>query len=378
MSNFLTGSLLRKLREESNYSLQDIANYLGVSKPAVSKWENGYDIKTENLYSLAKLYGVKFSELYEGKLDSEPNDQYWQRNYDLSNYEINEEITSKNIDDVKNLFEHIKLVRDKFIELLPKWANNQLSIDEQEQFKLIKQYFCFDSNYYAYKEEGPGHIIIGTSDQNEMKFVSKVLKEMKPLSKKTQRWELEKIYNFTFDYHENLIHDSRNLKALEYMLSSFNQIEKDSILYANIHIKEEVEDDLYSLFGGTKKTKKTVERDRTVDEIESLPCIKAMLDSGANMLYKYHSNNNGWDDEAFEFADGKKVQIDTRIHEKHRFSNFAGQTYIPLLQKWKSYSYEQYLEFIDHKETERLNDIVNLRDKNPLEYFKKLVERGYK
>lgn len=339
MSNFLTGSLLRKLREESNYSLQDIANYLGVSKPAVSKWENGYDIKTENLYSLAKLYGVKFSELYEGKLDSEPNDQYWQRNYDLSNYEINEEITSKNIDDVKNLFEHIKLVRDKFIELLPKWANNQLSIDEQEQFKLIKQYFCFDSNYFAYKEEGPGHIIIGTSDQNEMKFVSKVLKEMKPLSKKTQRWELEKIYNFTFDYHENLIHDSRNLKALEYMLSSFTQIEKDGILYANIHIKEEVEDDLYSLFGDTKKTTKTIERDRTVDEIESLPCIKAMLDSGANMLYQYHSNNNGWDDEAFEFADGKKVQIDTRIYEKHRFSNFAGQTYIPLLQNWKSYSY---------------------------------------
>ena len=211
-----------------------------------------------------------------------------------------------------------------------------------------------------------------------MNFVSKVLKEMKPLSKKAQRWELEKIYNFTFDYRENLIHDSRNLKALEYMLSSFNQIEKDSILYANIHIKEEVEDDLYSLFGGTKKTKKTVERDRTVDEIESLPFIKAMLDSGANMLYQYHSNNNGWEDEAFEFADGKKVQIDTTIYDKYRFSNFADQTYIPLLQNWKLYSYEQYLEFIDHKETERLNDIVNLRDKNPLEYFKKLVERGYK
>ena len=376
MSNFLTGSLLRKLREESNYSLQDIANYLGVSKPAVSKWENGYDIKTENLYSLAKLYGVKFSELYEGKLDSEPNDQYWQRNYDLSNYEINEEITSKNIDDVKNLFEHIKLIRDRFIELLPKWSNNQLSIDEQEQFKLIKKYFSFDSNYYVYKEEVPGHIIIGTSEQNEMKFVSKILKEIKTLSKKAQRWELEKIYNFTYDYHENLIHDSRNLKALEYMLSSFNQIEKDIILYANIHIKEEVEDDLF--FGGSRKATKMVERDRTVDEIESLPFIKTMLDSGANMLYQYHSNNNEWDDEAFEFADGKKVQIDTTIYDKYRFSNFAGQTYIPLLQNWKLYSYEQYLEFIDHKETERLNDIVNLRDKNPLEYYKKLVERGYK
>lgn len=71
-----------------------------------------------------------------------------------------------------------------------------------------------------------------------------------------------KNYNFTFDYRENLIHDSRNLKALEYMLSSFNQIEKDSILYANIHIKEEVEDDLYSLFGGTTK--------RQLKEIEPL------------------------------------------------------------------------------------------------------------
>ena len=372
MSNFLTGLLLRKLREESNYSLQDIANYLGVSKPAVRKWENGYDIKTENLYSLARLYGVTFSELYEGKLDSEPNNQYWQRNYDLSNYEINEEITSKNIDDVRNLFEHIKLVKDKFIELLPKWANNQLSIDEQEQFKLIKKYFNFDSNYYAYKKEGTSHII-----HTEMEFVSKVLKEIRPLSKKAQRWELEKIYNFIYDYKENLIHESRNLKALEYMISSFTQIEKDSLLYANIHIKEEVEDELYS-FGSSRKITNMVERDRTVDEIENLPFIKTMLDSGANMLYQYHSNNNGWDDEAFEFADGKKVQVDTTIYDKYMFNNIAGQKYIPILKNWKLYSYEQYIEFIDHKETDRLNDIVNLRDKNPFEYYKRLVERGYK
>ena len=377
MSNFLTGSLLRKLREESNYSLQDIANYLGVSKPAVSKWENGYDIKTENLYSLARLYGVTFSELYEGKLDSEPNNQYWQRNYDLSNYEINEEITSKNIDDVRNLFEHIKLVKDKFIELLPKWANNQLSIDEQEQFKLIKKYFNFDSNYYAYKKEGTSHIIIGIAEHTEMEFVSKVLKEIRPLSKKAQRWELEKIYNFIYDYNENLIRESRNLKALEYMISTFTQIEKDSLLYANIHIKEEVEDNLYS-FGSSRKTTNMVERDRTVDEIENLPFIKTMLDSGANMLYQYHSNNNGWDDEAFEFADGKKVQVDTTIYDKYMFINIAGQKYIPILKNWKLYSYEQYIEFIDHKETDRLNDIVNLRDKNPFEYYKRLVERGYK
>lgn len=43
--------------------------------------------------------------------------------------------------DVKNLFEHIKLVRDKFIELLPKWANNQLLlILNYLVFKLFKIY----------------------------------------------------------------------------------------------------------------------------------------------------------------------------------------------------------------------------------------------
>ena len=161
------------------------------------------------------------------------------------------------------------------------------------------------------------------------------------------------------------------------MISTFTQIEKDSLLYANIHIKEEVEDNLYS-FGSSRKTTKMVERDRTVDEIENLPFIKTMLDSGANMLYQYHSNNNGWDDEAFEFADGKKVQVDTTIYDKYMFINIAGQKFIPILKNWKLYSYEQYIEFIDHKETDRLNDIVNLRDKNPFEYYKRLVERGYK
>lgn len=377
MSSFLTASLLKKLREESNYSLQDVANYLGVSKPAVSKWENGYDIKTENLYSLAKLYGVTFSELYEGKLNYEPNDQYWKRNYDLSNYKIDGEITNKNIDDVKNLFDHIKLVKEKFMEFLPLWAADKLSLDEQEQFNLIKQYFEFDSNYYINKKQ-PTYIPFDFSEKQQKEFVIQVLEEIKSLPKVAREWELGKIYNFTFDFNETLICDSNNLKAIEYMLSSFSQIEKDAILYANIHIEEEVDDDSLSLFGGSKKRTKKVERDRTVDEIEQMPFMKTILDSGANVLYQYHAIYNGWDDEAFEFADGRKFVIDTSIYDDNRFSDGFGHTFIPVLRNWKKYSYNQYLEFVDHNETERLNDIVNLRDNNPLEYYNRMVERGYK
>lgn len=377
MSSFLTGSLLKKLREDSNYSLQDIATYLGVSKAAVSKWESGYDIKTENLYSLAKLYGVTFSELYEGKLNSEPKDQYWKRNYDLSNYELHEEITNKNIDDVRNLFEHIKLVKEKFIELLPKWASNKLTLDEEEQFELIKQYFEFDIKYYSYKKEGPGFLSFAFNDDTKKEFVRNVVEETKSLSKDARRWELEKIYNFMYDYKENLIHNSRNLKALEYMLSSLSQIEKDGLLYANIHVDQWVEKEVNDGLG-THKIKQHEEYDLDNEEIESRTFIKTILDSGANVLYQYKINLNGWDDEMLAFSDGKKVKVNESIYNKYLFHNFSGQRFVPILKNWKLYSYEQYLEFINHVETDRLKDIVNLRDSNPLEYYKRLLERSYK
>ena len=376
MSNYQTGTLLRQLREESNYSLQDIANYLGVSKPAVSKWEYGDDIKTENLYALVKLYGVTFSELYEGKLKNELKDQYWKRNFDLSNFEIKDEINNKNIEDVRIMFEHITLVKKTFLSLMPRWANDRLTQDELEEFNMISKYFEFDNNYYSYIKEGPGFISFAFDQKEKKDFVLQRLEEIKSLSKKAQEWELQKIFNFKYDYNEKLIHDSRNLKALEYMLSSFSQIEKDSILYANIHIKEEFEEDLSRAFLG--KHKKIVERDRTVDEIEHIPFMKIIINSGANFLYQYKSTPGGWDDEAFEFSDGKKVQIEDSIYNKYLFHNVAGQRFVPILQNWKLYTYEQYVEFIDHNATERLRDIVNLRDSNPLEYYKRMIERSYK
>lgn len=376
MSNYQTGTLLRQLREESNYSLQDIANYLGVSKPAVSKWEYGDDIKTENLYALAKLYGVTFSELYAGKLKNELKDQYWKRNFDLSNFEIKDEINNKNIENVRIMFDHITLVKNKFFSLMPRWANERLTQDELEEFNMISKYFEFDTNYYSYIKEGPGFISFAFTEKEKKDFILQRLKEIKSLSKKAQEWELQKIFNFKYDYNEKLIHESGNLKALEYMLSSFSQIEKDSILYANFHIKEEFEEDLSRTFLG--KHKKIVERDRTVDEIEQIPFMKTIINSGANLLYQYKSTPGGWDDKAFEFSDGKKVQIEDSIYNKYLLHNVAGQRFVPILQNWKLYTYDQYLEFIDHNATERLRDIVNLRDCNPLEYYKRMVERSYK
>ena len=374
MSDFQTATLLKKLRNDYNYTIQKIANLLGVSKAAVSKWENGYDITTEHLYELSKLYNVSFSELYYGKLNSEGNDDYWRRNYDLSNFELEEDINTKNVDNLKNLFDHCNMVKNRFYKLLPKWAKEELNANELEEFKFIKQYFKFDINYYAYVKYGPRHLAFA-KDKEEKEFIVETIEKIKDLDKDSYMWELTKLYNFTYDYKSDDICNSRSLKALEYMLSSFSQIEKDSILYANLHIKEEIEEDNTAIFMG--KSKKIVERDMTVDEIEQIHYFKTMINSGAHKLYSHKASHGWWDKEMFGAIEGKAIEIDDSIYDKYQFYNFGGETSIPVLNNWKLFSYNDYLEFIDEAGTEQLRDIVNLKDSNPLKYYENMIEREY-
>ena len=64
------GSLAEKLRENRvrcNMTQEFVAEAVGVSRQAVSKWENGIpDPSTANLIALAKLYGVSADQLLEG------------------------------------------------------------------------------------------------------------------------------------------------------------------------------------------------------------------------------------------------------------------------------------------------------------------------
>ena len=52
------------LRKKNGWSQEELAEKLGVSRQAVSKWENGTsDPSTSNLCALAKLYGIPVEEL---------------------------------------------------------------------------------------------------------------------------------------------------------------------------------------------------------------------------------------------------------------------------------------------------------------------------
>ena len=58
------GETLKEHRTHCKMTQEFVAEHLGVSRQAVSKWENGTsDPSTSNLLALAKLYGVSAEEL---------------------------------------------------------------------------------------------------------------------------------------------------------------------------------------------------------------------------------------------------------------------------------------------------------------------------
>ena len=61
------GEALKEQRMAKNMTQEFVAESLGVSRQAVSKWERGTsDPSTSNLFALAKLYGVSVEELTRG------------------------------------------------------------------------------------------------------------------------------------------------------------------------------------------------------------------------------------------------------------------------------------------------------------------------
>ncbi len=74
MMNF--GENLQTLRKLKNYSQEDLADKLQVSRQAVSKWESGTGYpETEKLISICDLFNCSMDELVKGKISTDSNSE---------------------------------------------------------------------------------------------------------------------------------------------------------------------------------------------------------------------------------------------------------------------------------------------------------------
>ena len=68
MNQYITGTMIKRLREEKNITQSQLAEMLNVSDKAVSKWENGRGYPDITLTEpLAAALGVSLIELFAGQ-----------------------------------------------------------------------------------------------------------------------------------------------------------------------------------------------------------------------------------------------------------------------------------------------------------------------
>ena len=68
MNQYVTGTMIKRLREDKKMTQQQLAESIGVSGKAVSKWETGRGYPDISLIEpLAKALGVSIIELFSGE-----------------------------------------------------------------------------------------------------------------------------------------------------------------------------------------------------------------------------------------------------------------------------------------------------------------------
>ena len=94
--NIKTANRLCELRKKHGLSQEDLADKLGVSRQAISKWERSESSPdTDNLIELSKIYGISLDELLNG--DEETLEEI-QENKESNKVDNNENGSKVNID----------------------------------------------------------------------------------------------------------------------------------------------------------------------------------------------------------------------------------------------------------------------------------------
>lgn len=108
MSNF--GQFLYSLRKEKGMTQAELAEELGVTNKAVSKWETDEAMpETSLLLPLSRIFGVTVDELLDGKRHNKEGQK--ENNYEAENYNEDNKSQTQNIDE--NVLKNHIFVRGK-------------------------------------------------------------------------------------------------------------------------------------------------------------------------------------------------------------------------------------------------------------------------
>lgn len=349
----LVGNLVAKLRERYGLSQQEFAKEIGVSKGAVCQWEQGSGIKTENLYDIAKYFNITVSELLDGQLNEEEDDDYFERNYNLDDFEYFSEVTDSNYEDLLEYLKRCKNVIRRFMVLYPLHVDNKLTKKQSSEYRKMSHYFKVD---YEYAEA----IRMGMHIYSIDEAVEELTEFFEIKDKKELDYMLYKIFYLEIKINSlSLLNYEKGDFAISEYLELIGKERRDSLL---TNLTEEMND----------------------DEIEHSTAVKRLIEAGARCFFtRKHISSfeyNEVDEDVFKQLSGatpnRIIQDRYDFFKSEEKTNRILEMYDPY--SWKNYTEDGYEYLIDIDTTNKIRDIVLLKDSDPKAYYKNLLERDAK
>lgn len=349
----LVGNLVAKLREKYGLNQQEFAKEIGVSKGAVCQWEQGSGIKTENLYDIANFFNITISELIDGQLDEEEDEDYFERNYNLDDFGYFSEINDSNYGDLLEYLKRCKNVIKRFMALYALREQNKLTKKQNSEYHKMLRYFEPD---YEYAEA----IQIGMHVNSIDETIEELTESFGINDKSELDYMLYKIF-------------SLNVKINAFALLSYEKGDTAVNEYLEIKGKEHSDTLLTFLTNGIEEEK-----------IENSLAIKRLIEAGARCFFtREHISSfeyNEIDEDVFKQLSG--VFPNTVIQDRYNFFESEKKTNRILERfdpySWKNYDRDGYEYLIDFDTTNRIRDLVLLKESDPKTYYKNLVERDAK
>lgn len=350
------GFFIKKLRKERNLTIEELSKYIGVSKPAVSQWENGNGIRTDMLFQLSRFFNITVDELIAGKRKDETNLEYIKRNYDLSLFDFDENNLKEKT--VNEYFSHLLLIKNRFFVLLKKWALDELNENSKEEFDFIRKYFEIDGYYLKF-------------NYFDNAMIKKLIKDKVSnfsLEEDDIEWELQKFFSIKQEYLKlDLVFDVSSEYLLKKLFEVINQPEKDNLLF--LSLKKEKKS---GHRGGTKVLDLTKDYELSPDEIENNRFLKLLLDNGCNCMKQFENDLLYMDKEDLNHIEGK-------IYETEEIPSDFGLTFYRIesvnyykirnLSNWKNYIRKEYESLVDKEKTEFYKALVNSKNDDPRAYY---------
>lgn len=348
MNNFI-----RELMEGCGLKQKDLAEIVGVSSAAVSKWNDIREISVENLFSLSKLFHITVDELLNERRAMESLEDKWKRQYCIDDQSARYALIDGEKDKALKYLDALSKANDRFFELFEKKVTNQITKIELREWVYLRQFYDVSirrSNYFNDIQ------IINRKDNIDDFILSKIREEVGEDKTDAIIWELKKIYNIT-NYGVGI---TENLEIVP--IDRYYEGYGDDPLE---DLKDD-EDVFFAVFQALPQLNKDMFA--TSVQERNATFVYELIKRGGNILYRPKDLNLiNYDLKDLDDFEG---EIKT-MSELEKAQAFLQEIY----NNYSFATYEQYQALINRDTMTRIEVAAKYKEKDPIKYWEFLKAR---